>query len=82
MAVSLRQLAAAHFNATALCYHYSHMARRNLREHLIGSRVRLNAIFRETINEAERIYRDKAGFWGRLHGGWRFSLKRPHCSQF
>lgn len=40
-AASLRQLAAAHFNATALCYHYSHMARRNFREHLIGSQVRL-----------------------------------------
>ena len=40
-AASLRQLAVAHFNATALCYHYSHMARRNFREHLIGSRVRL-----------------------------------------
>ncbi|MCY3639479.1 MAG: nucleotidyltransferase domain-containing protein [Gammaproteobacteria bacterium] len=40
-AVSLRQLAEAHFNATALCYHYSHMARRNFRERLIGSQVRL-----------------------------------------
>ncbi|MYF93712.1 MAG: nucleotidyltransferase domain-containing protein [Gemmatimonadetes bacterium] len=40
-AASLRQLAEAHFNATALCYHYSHMARRNFREHLVGSQVRL-----------------------------------------
>ena len=40
-AASLRQLTAALFNATALCYHYSHMARRNFREHLTGSQVRL-----------------------------------------
>ena len=40
-AASLRQLAAMHFNATALCYHYSHMARNNYRECLIGNRVRL-----------------------------------------
>jgi len=40
-AASLRQLAATHFNATALCYHYHHMARRNFREQFIGSHVRL-----------------------------------------
>ena len=40
-AMSLRQLAAMHFNATALCYHYSHMARSNYRECLTGNRVRL-----------------------------------------
>lgn len=40
-AAALRELAAAHFNATALCYHYSHMARGNFREHLSGSRIRL-----------------------------------------
>ncbi len=38
---SMRALATAHFNAAALCYHYSHMARRNFREHLSGSRIRL-----------------------------------------
>ena len=40
-AASMRQLAAVHCNATALCYHYSHMARRNFREHLSGRRIRL-----------------------------------------
>ena len=40
-ATSLRQLAAMHINATALCYHYSHMARSNYRECLTGNRVRL-----------------------------------------
>ncbi len=38
---SLRRLAARGFNATALCYHYSHMARRNARENLFQDTVRL-----------------------------------------
>ena len=40
-ATDLRRLVPEHFNATALCYHYSHMARRNARTYLQGDRVRL-----------------------------------------
>ena len=42
---SLRRLAPKRFNPTALCYHYSHMARRNAREYLLGGRVRLKKYF-------------------------------------
>ena len=37
----MRRLVGQHFNAKALCYHYSHMARRNARDYLLGGRVRL-----------------------------------------
>ena len=40
-AADLRRLATKSFNAKALCYHYSHMARRNAREYLLGGQVRL-----------------------------------------
>lgn len=40
-AASLRDLSTTHCNATALCHHYSHMARNNFRGYLIGNRVRL-----------------------------------------
>ncbi len=42
---ALRQLAPRAFNATALCYHYSHMARGNAREYLFGDLVRLKKYF-------------------------------------
>lgn len=45
LAATLRRLAPEHFNATALCYHYSHMARRNAREYLLGGSVRLKKYF-------------------------------------
>ncbi|MBK7171236.1 MAG: nucleotidyltransferase domain-containing protein [Gammaproteobacteria bacterium] len=45
LARSLRDLAPRAFNATALCYHYSHMARRNAREYLFHDRVRLKKYF-------------------------------------
>ena len=44
-ATDLRQLVPEHLNATALCYHYSHMARRNARDYLRGDRVRLKKYF-------------------------------------
>ena len=44
-AQSLRTLAAGCFNPTALCYHYSHMARRNARDHVLGEQVRLKKYF-------------------------------------
>lgn len=44
-ASALRQLAPACVNATALCYHYSHMARRNAREYLFKDKVRLKKYF-------------------------------------
>ena len=44
-AESLRQLAPRRFNPTALCYHYSHMARRNAREYLLEGQVRLKKYF-------------------------------------
>ena len=44
-AADLRLLSQEHFNATALCYHYSHMARRNAREYVLGGRVRLKKYF-------------------------------------
>ena len=44
-AADLRHLSTEHFNATALCYHYSHMARRNAREYVLGGRVRLKKYF-------------------------------------
>ena len=44
-AADLRHLLPEHLNATALCYHYSHMARRNAREYLLGGRVRLKKYF-------------------------------------
>jgi predicted nucleotidyltransferase len=44
-AEALRRLAPVAFNATALCYHYSHMARGNAREYLFGERVRLKKYF-------------------------------------
>ena len=44
-AQSLRTLAPKCFNPTALCYHYSHMARGNAREYLLQDRVRLKKYF-------------------------------------
>lgn len=40
-AADMRRLAREHFNAKALCYHYSHMACGNLRDYLLGGQVRL-----------------------------------------
>ena len=40
-AEGLRKLEAKAVNRTALCYHYSHMARGNAREYLFGSQVKL-----------------------------------------
>ena len=45
LAQTLRTLALKCFNPTALCYHYSHMARRNARDHLLGNQVRLKKYF-------------------------------------
>jgi uncharacterized protein len=45
MANDLRRLAPRSFNATALCYHYSHMARGNAREYLFNDKVRLKKYF-------------------------------------
>lgn len=44
-AQSLRTLAPKCFNPTAICYHYSHMARGNAREYLLGDQVRLKKYF-------------------------------------
>ncbi len=44
-AASLRALAPTMLNHTALCYHYSHMARGNAREYLNQARVRLKKYF-------------------------------------
>ncbi len=44
-ASELRDLAPRAFSSTALCYHYSHMARRNAREYLFNDRVRLKKYF-------------------------------------
>ena len=44
-AADLRCLVSKHFNAKALCYHYSNMARRNAREYPTGGRVRLKKYF-------------------------------------
>lgn len=44
-AQALRGLAPRCFNPTALCYHYSHMARRNAREYLFADEVRLKKYF-------------------------------------
>jgi len=41
----LRRLAPRSVNATALCYHYSHMARGNAREYLFHDKVRLKKYF-------------------------------------
>ena len=41
----LRVFATEVFNPTALCYHYSHMARSNAREYLFGDKVRLKKYF-------------------------------------
>ena len=40
-AESLRELAPRAFNPTALCYHYGHKARRNVRDHLMRDQVKL-----------------------------------------
>lgn len=45
IAAGLRALAAEAINPLALCYHYSHMARRNAREYLDGAQVRLKKYF-------------------------------------
>jgi len=45
MANDLRCLAPRSVNATALCYHYSHMARGNAREYLFNDKVRLKKYF-------------------------------------
>jgi uncharacterized protein len=45
MAADLRRLAPRSLNATALCYHYSHMARGNAREYLFNDKVRLKKYF-------------------------------------
>ena len=44
-AESLRQLAPQRFNPTALCYHYSHLAKHNAREYLFEGQVRLKKYF-------------------------------------
>ena len=41
----LRELAPRSFDARALCYHYSHMARGNAREYLFDDQVRLKKYF-------------------------------------
>ena len=41
----LRELAPRAFDARALCYHYSHMARGNAREYLFADQVRLKKYF-------------------------------------
>ncbi len=41
----LRELAPRAFDAKALCYHYSHMARGNAREYLFADQVRLKKYF-------------------------------------
>jgi len=45
LARELRRLAPLVCNATALCYHYSHMALGNARDYLLGDRVRLKKYF-------------------------------------
>jgi hypothetical protein len=45
LATALRELAPVCANSTALCYHYSHMARRNAREYLFKDKVRLKKYF-------------------------------------
>lgn len=42
---SLRSIAPRALNRLALCYHYSHMARRNAREYLLKDKVRLKKYF-------------------------------------
>lgn len=44
-AAALRKLAPEEMNATALCYHYSHMARGNAREYLFNDKARLKKYF-------------------------------------
>lgn len=44
-AAALREIAPRCVNTTALCYHYSHMARRNAREYLFKDQVRLKKYF-------------------------------------
>jgi len=45
LAAALRELAPKCVNSIALCYHYSHMARRNAREYLFKDKVRLKKYF-------------------------------------
>lgn len=45
LANNLRDLAPTCFNKTALCYHYSHMARGNAREYLFSDKVKLKKYF-------------------------------------
>jgi len=45
IAQQLKTLAPQAFNSTALCYHYSHMARGNAREYLFKEQVRLKKYF-------------------------------------
>lgn len=45
LAPRLRTLAPNALNKVALCYHYSHMARRNAREYLLKDKVRLKKYF-------------------------------------
>ena len=45
VANQLRDLAPKVFNPIALCYHYSHMARRNAREYLFKDKVKLKKYF-------------------------------------
>jgi uncharacterized protein len=45
LASALRDLAPMCVNSTALCYHYSHMARSNAREYLFKDKVRLKKYF-------------------------------------
>jgi uncharacterized protein len=44
-AESMRNIAPRALNKTALCYHYSHMARGNAREYLFGDEVKLKKYF-------------------------------------
>jgi predicted nucleotidyltransferase len=44
-AETLRKIAPKYLNTTALCYHYSHMARSNAREYLFQDKVKLKKYF-------------------------------------
>lgn len=84
-AKKLRDLAPRVINNMALCYHYSHMARRNAREYLFRDKVKLKKYFYvlrpllaiRYIEEGRGIPRWNSSGLLRLLPRWKFALVSP-----
>lgn len=89
VAERLRQLAPRVFDAKALCYHYSHMARGNAREYLFEDRVRLKKYFYvlrplfaiRHVGKVSAFRRYRLRIWSKPLHRKRFVRLLPSCSR-